>query len=29
MQVTKNVFEKFSFKTSLHVSTLFSVGASE
>jgi len=29
MQATKNAFEKFSYKTGLHVSTLFSVGASE
>ena len=29
MQITKNVFEKFSYKTGVHVSTHFSVGVSE
>jgi hypothetical protein len=29
MQIMKNVFGKFSYKSGVHVSTLFSVGSSE
>jgi hypothetical protein len=29
MQIMKNVFGKFSYKSDVHVSTLFSVGAFE